>query len=172
MNRELMLFAKAIWYGVVLLMGYDVFRIWRRVIRHGVFAVVAEDLLYWISSSLFLFSRIYQGNSGIIRGYFFVGVVLGAIFYHYSISALLVQFLSDCLNRVKKVFMKVWKIVLKFTKRLKFRLNRCKIRLYKQFCKFLPKGEKNHKGNQEDKGKHEKKKKGIRKIKSKAKSKV
>jgi len=139
MSRELLMFAKAIWYGAVLLAGYDVFRILRRVIRHRDFSVVAEDLLYWVSSGLFLFSRIYRENSGILRGYFFVGVVLGAIFYHYSISGLLVRFVSYCLNQVKKVLKKLLKIILNCTKRLKFWVLRCKISLCKHFCRFFRK---------------------------------
>lgn len=148
MNRELLMFAKAIWYGAVLLAGYDIFRILRRVISHGDFSVVVEDLLYWVSSGLFLFSRIYQGNSGILRGYFFAGVVLGAIFYHYSISPLLVQFISYCLNQVKKFLGKLVKIILNCTKRLKNSVLRCKILLYKLFCRFFRKG----KSKREDEG--------------------
>lgn len=136
MSRELLLFAKAIWYGIVLLCGYDMFRVFRRVVHHLPGMVVIEDLLYWVSSGLFLFSRIYRENSGILRGYFFVGVVLGGILYHNSISRPLVRFLSFCLNKVKKVVKKVLNGILFFIKRLKFRVLRCKISLYKHFCKL------------------------------------
>lgn len=136
MNRELLLFAKAIWYGAVLLWGYDIFRVLRRVIRHHPALVIIEDLLYWISSGLFLFSRIYQENSGILRGYFFVGVVLGGFAYHFSLSKPFVRILSFCLNKIKKIVQKVLKAVLFLIKRLKFGVLRCKISLCKHFSKF------------------------------------
>lgn len=136
MNQELIFFAKAIGYGAILLWGYDIFRVLRRVIRHLPAAVVFEDLLYWVSSGLFLFSRIYRENSGILRGYFFVGVVLGGVLYHYSLSKPLVQFLSFCLIKVKKLVMKMLKAVLFLIKRLKFGVLRCKISLCKHFSKF------------------------------------
>lgn len=158
MNSELLLFAKAIWYGAVLLGGYDIFRILRRVIRHFGWIVMVEDLFYWVSSGLFLFSKIYIENSGILRGYFFIGVVLGAIFYHYSISKLFVRYVSKLLIQVKKIIKKVLKVVLSVIKRLKFGALRCKISLSKHFCKFSRKKSERDKGiyeNEENVGENE-----------------
>jgi spore cortex biosynthesis protein YabQ len=132
MSGELLLFAKSIWYGVVMMAGYDIFRILRRVIRHRPFWVILEDLCYWIGSGFFLFSRIYAENSGILRGYFFTGLILGMILWHYTLSRHLVYFAVKFLLLIENT-------ISFFTKRLKFLLLRCKISLYKCFCRFFGK---------------------------------
>lgn len=125
MGSELLLFAKSFWYGMIMMVGYDFFRISRRVIRHRPAWIIVEDLCYWIGSGFFLFSWIYRENSGILRGYFFVGLVLGMVIWHNTIGDFLVRFIAG--------------IVSFFTKRLKFLILRCKIFLCKHFCRFFRK---------------------------------
>lgn len=132
MSSQLLLFAKAVWYGIIMMVGYDIFRILRRVIRHRPFWVILEDLCYWIGSGFFLFSRIYTENSGILRGYFFAGLILGMILWHYTFSRHLVYF-------AVKILLLAENTISFFTKRLKFLLLRCKISLYKCFCRFFGK---------------------------------
>ncbi|MGI6010769.1 MAG: spore cortex biosynthesis protein YabQ [Ruminococcus sp.] len=132
MSSELLLFVKSILYGIIMMVGYDVFRILRRVIRHRPFWVILEDLCYWIGSGFFLFSRIYTENSGVLRGYFFAGLILGMILWHYTFSCHLVHF-------TVKILLLTENTISFFTKRLKFLLLRGKISLYKCFCRFFGK---------------------------------
>lgn len=118
MISELLLFGKSILYGAVMAASYDVLRIVRRIIRHKAGVIMIEDLLYWISSSVFLFVNIYQENGGILRGYIFVGVVLGMILWHYMFGVHLVKWISGTIR--------LW------VKRLKNVMLRCKIALCKQ----------------------------------------
>lgn len=123
MNREILMFAKSLLYGVIMMAGYDVFRILRRIIRHNPIWVIMEDLVYWISGGLFLFSRIYRENSGILRGYIFIGLLLGMILWHYSIGEYLVRWISGGICFL--------------VKRLKFFIMRCKITICKHFFRKL-----------------------------------
>lgn len=124
MNRELILFAQAFWHGVVLMMAYDCLRILRRVIPHGKMLTAVEDLFYWVCGALYLFACLYRENSGMLRGYLFIGVVLGMGAWYLSLSTYFVRYLSELLLFIKKVI-----------KRLKTYLIRGKISL----CELLKK---------------------------------
>lgn len=132
LSGELLLFAKSAGYGMIMAAGYDILRILRRVIYHRPFWVITEDLCYWIGSGFFLFSRIYTLNSGVLRWYIFAGVILGAVLYHGILGRHLVSF-------AVKFLLSAEKTISFFTKRLKFCLLRCKITLYKCFCRFFGK---------------------------------
>lgn len=106
---------------------YDIFRIWRRVCCHGTWWTAIEDLIYWCGCGVFLFSKMYQENDGIIRTYAMGGILLGTILYHYSISELLVKYVSFCLNKTKDLLKIPYKLIRPLIKRLKFRLLRVKI---------------------------------------------
>ena len=75
-----MIFVAALLAGAVLKTAYTALGCLREVIPHGRIAVEAEDLLYWIAASIFLFVQIYYTSNGSIRWYFLLGVVLGVFF--------------------------------------------------------------------------------------------
>lgn len=77
-RQEILFFAASVLTGVGLLLFYDVFRIFRRVVRHNTLAVSLEDFFYWCSAALIIFAMIFKENSGILRGYAFAGILIGA----------------------------------------------------------------------------------------------
>jgi spore cortex biosynthesis protein YabQ len=127
MGKELLLFAKSLWYGSLLAIIYDGLRIWRRVIEHGNKGIAFEDLLFWIGSSLFLFSRFYRENEGVLRAYLFAGTAAGVLAWHYSLSTMFVEWLSGLLNKVKKILLIPAGKILILGKRLKLWARRVKI---------------------------------------------
>lgn len=88
---ELQFFLTSILWGVILLMAYDVLRIFRRIIKHDAFFIAIEDLVFWVVASLFIFAMIYRMNNGIIRGFSIMGMLLGGVLYHFAFSELLVK---------------------------------------------------------------------------------
>ncbi|HHT97688.1 MAG TPA: hypothetical protein GXZ90_07325 [Clostridiales bacterium] len=137
---ELHFFIISIISGVILLLVYDLLRILRRIIKHNDIIVVVEDLLFWIASSLWLFSIMYKENNGIIRAFSILGMLIGSIAYNYFISDLFVGSISFVINKIiqpfKHIIHKVKTILGKFLKIIYKRLNKCivwvKIRLYKR----------------------------------------
>lgn len=130
MGKELVLFMKSVWYGSFLLMVYDCLRILRRVIPHSSGMIAVEDLIFWVGSSLFLFSSFFRENSGILRGYLFAGVVSGVAAWHFSLSRYFVIYISAVLIKIKQILKIPVQKVLILVKRLKFWLGRCRISLY------------------------------------------
>lgn len=132
MGRELILFAKAIWYGALLFAVYDCLRIWRNVVPHSQGVITMEDLLYWTGSSLFLFSRFFRENSGALRAYLFMGTGAGALAWYLSFSSYFVNGLSRVFCKLcEKGKIPVRKLLI-LSKRLKFWLKRCNIILYER----------------------------------------
>lgn len=91
---ELQFFAISILWGALVLLAYDQLRVLRRIIRHNNFWITVQDLIFWIIASVFIFAMIYVKNSGTIRGFCVMGMVIGMVIYHYVLSDFIVMVLS------------------------------------------------------------------------------
>ena len=101
--KELQFFGLAVLRGMLLLILYDMLRIVRRVIAHGVWAVAVEDLCYWMAAVVLVFQLIYQENDGALRGY---ALGVGMAVYHWSVSSWLVEHISTVLNVIYGIIKK------------------------------------------------------------------
>lgn len=81
---EGMAFLTALLTGMTAACAYLCIRKLRRVIRHSRAAVTAEDGLYWIAASLYVFVQMYHTSSGSIRWYFIIGAGLGILLFFLS----------------------------------------------------------------------------------------
>ncbi len=124
MHFETILFLKAVGLGAILILCYDLLIALRRVISHHFAAVALEDLVFWLTAALMIFSRVYCTNQGILRSFLFLGMLLGAILCRSTISPLFIRGAAVVLG-IPVVFVKF------STKRLLFLVRRCKIYLYK-----------------------------------------
>lgn len=77
---------------------YDMIRIIRRVMPHGILAVTLEDIAYWIATSLLVFQLLYRENDGAVRGYALLAVAVGMLLYHQTVSSWLVTHISGILR--------------------------------------------------------------------------
>ena len=93
-EAELSAFLQAVLAGNLLYLVYSVLRVVRRIIKHNLFWVSLEDILYWLSTGIYLFIRIYQTSSGIIRWYFVLGVLVGGGVTHYIISKIVKKYIA------------------------------------------------------------------------------
>lgn len=96
--EELRIVGTALLGGAVITLVYDFFRIFRRVVPHGNFWIGAEDLIFWIWASLWIFSVFYRENDGNVRLYTILAMALGMILYHQSISDYFVRFFGGMLK--------------------------------------------------------------------------
>ena len=107
--------------GVLLVAGYDLVRVFRRLIRHGILWVSIEDCVYWIVCAVLMFAMLYQNNDGRIRAYIFGATVLGGILYHLLLGKHFIRIISKVILAIKKQLKKAWKVVTMFLKN-KFRI--------------------------------------------------
>ena len=69
-------FLTSVFTGILLLFAYDFFRILRAIIPHKKWVIFWQDYLFWLLSGFFVFLMIYHLNSGSIRGFCFMGILL------------------------------------------------------------------------------------------------
>ena len=132
--EELQFFGLAVLRGIFILILYDLIRIFRRIVPHGVLAVALEDVLYWAGTALLIFQLLYRENDGAVRGYALFAVAAGMLFYHQTVSNWMVEhtagILNWCLGILLRPFRFVWgkvvqvlKVAVRFyKKKLKKRL--------------------------------------------------
>lgn len=105
MKQEWGFFFSSILYGAEIMAVYDFIRAARRTWKHGKILIAAEDLIFWLASGIFLFTRLYLWNHGILRWYFFAGLLGGILLYAVAISPTVVKIVSFFLKRLKMFFL-------------------------------------------------------------------
>lgn len=136
--KELQFFGLAVLRGMWILLLYDLLRIFRRIVPHGVCAVALEDVLYWFGTAFLIFQLLYRENDGAVRGYALFAVALGMFFYHQTLSSWLVTYTADILNRCLKFFLKPFRAVWrKMVQVLRMVLHFYKKKLKKQLKEFI-----------------------------------
>lgn len=89
--QELRFFLISAASGILLGLVYDIFRIFRRLVSHGVWWVAVEDLLFFLFATLLVFSMIFAENDGSIRLFSMGSLIAGIVLYYISASQYLVR---------------------------------------------------------------------------------
>ncbi len=82
--REARLLLQRISVGAVLMMVYDLIRLFRSLMPHRSLAVGLEDFCYWIWSGFFTFLFLYRENDGALR-FYMIGVIFVSMLVYDSI---------------------------------------------------------------------------------------
>ena len=86
--------------GILITFVYDGFIIMRRLIRHNLFLISVEDLIFWIACALGVFYMLYEENNGILRWFAVFGAALGMAAYKKSVSPFLVKIITMVIERI------------------------------------------------------------------------
>lgn len=105
-SKELQFFGLAVLRGGLILILYDLIRIIRRIVPHGVLAIAVEDVLYWAGTALLIFQLLYRENDGAVRGYALFAIAAGMFLYHQTVSNRIVEYTSGILNWFLGFFLK------------------------------------------------------------------
>jgi spore cortex biosynthesis protein YabQ len=85
-SAQAYIFLYSIVGGVIIAFIYDIFRVKRRAVKTSMIFVYVEDLVFWIIVGAVMFAVIYLSNEGEVRGYIFIGSLLGIIAYNLIFS--------------------------------------------------------------------------------------
>ncbi|HPU41267.1 MAG TPA: spore cortex biosynthesis protein YabQ [Acetivibrio clariflavus] len=107
--------------GMIIAFIYDIFRIRRKTIKSGNLIVYFEDFIYWILVALVLFAVVYVSNDGEIRGYLFIGALIGIILYSLLLSRIIMTVFIFTLKLIYRVFRTLC-IILFFPIKVLFRI--------------------------------------------------
>ena len=116
--------------------AYDVLRLFRRLVRHGRFAVDIEDILYWTICFLLSFTLLYYGNNGVIRFAAVFGAAIGMLLYAVTVGRFFVK-VSYWL--IDKTVGSLIRLILKIAHKIRQMLSPIKrlfIRGYHRWIKF------------------------------------
>ncbi|MDE6025851.1 MAG: spore cortex biosynthesis protein YabQ [Lachnospiraceae bacterium] len=105
--------------GAMLGFGYDIIRCIRRIISHSYFFIALSDLFFWILSACVTIACINRYNYGSFRFYIFMGMVVGVIIYHYTISRVFLYFADYIIGFIKKLGKKCKKVLKNVRKKFK-----------------------------------------------------
>ncbi|HAU87894.1 MAG TPA: spore cortex biosynthesis protein YabQ [Lachnospiraceae bacterium] len=123
-NLEVRLFLSSVLWGIGLVILYDCLRIFRRTVKHNKIWAGLEDVLYWTVCAVLIFRMMYRINDGAIRGFAIVGVVIGMVLYHYSVSEFFVQTITlvihKCIYGVKKTIQFIMKPAIWLSRRFRW----------------------------------------------------
>ncbi len=72
--------------GIVLMMIYDAFRLFRLLVKHSAWMIGVEDVIYWVFASFTVFGLFYLENDGALRFYMIGAVIFGMILYDRMVS--------------------------------------------------------------------------------------
>lgn len=123
-SEEVILLLMSCYGGLVLVLCYDIMRIFRRVFHASVFRVITEDIIFWTVAAIFMFDIFLKYNYGRPR-YFAVGAALGTmLLFELLIGKRVVDksaiLLRKMLNTLLKPLKKIYKnIKIKIHKRKK-----------------------------------------------------
>lgn len=98
-EKELSVFLQAALAGNLIYLVYSAIRVVRRIIKHNLFFVSMEDLIFWIGTGIYLFIKIYQTSNGSIRWYFVIGVLAGGILTHFIICKIAKKYIAKWKKR-------------------------------------------------------------------------
>ena len=90
-GREAQFFFYAVGEGVGLVLFYDVFRILRRIVRHGNVWVGLEDIVYWVLCTIAVFLLLHEKNDGMVRAFAFMGISIGIVIYYLLFSRYVIK---------------------------------------------------------------------------------
>lgn len=117
-RQETAVFLLSVLHGICMTFLYDLLRALRRAFVHGLVLLSLEDFLFWIVAAFCTFCLAFLKTDGVIRGYVAVGIVLGAILYHFSVSALVVRGISGLLKLMKRLVLLIWHTLSKPVKKI------------------------------------------------------
>lgn len=100
--------------GLLIGILFDIFRILRKSFKTSDFITYVQDMLFWTLAGFLIIFSIYKFNSGEIRIFIFVGLLLGIIFYLLTISKYFITINVKIITFISKVFKKVFICPIRF----------------------------------------------------------
>ena len=123
-RSETIIFLASINTGLIAGMIYDCYRVFRYYSKPNKILSFIEDLIFWLIISLVFFFTLIRTTEGILRGYLFVGFILGIGIYFklvskyiFSLIKGIIQLILDLINEILKIIIFPIRKLKNFTKK-------------------------------------------------------
>ena len=100
-------------FGIVLMLLYDIFRIFRHIVKNGAVLMAVEDAFYWILCAIGIFAMLYQENDGLLRWFVLGGVAIGMLLENALISPWVIRIFVKVIETWLGVFQRAFGIFAK-----------------------------------------------------------
>lgn len=138
-------FLTSILFGMGLLCIYDVIRAFRKVFFHKPLFVIIEDCLYALCVAVTSFVFLCTYNYGELRGFFFMGIVIGMSIYYMKISChmmkVVIYFFSVINYFLKTVYQGITRPMICIQRNIKWRLKKEKKNVTMALKKQIKRGD-------------------------------
>ena len=111
-SHQIYVFAMMILAGGGAGLLFDLFRVWRKIVRPGRVSTGISDMLFWILAGIGLFSVVYNVNNGELRWFEFMGILIGALIYFLVFSHICITVFNGIAQILAKITLLILKIVL------------------------------------------------------------
>ncbi len=117
-SEEAMLIVMSVYGGLVLVLCYDVIRVFRRIFSVGWVRIIIEDIIFWTVAAIFMFNIYLKYNYGRPR-FFSIILTIGTMFaYEWLIGRKIIDIVA---LKIKKIAIKILKPLKKILKRIKLK---------------------------------------------------
>ncbi|HHW31414.1 MAG TPA: spore cortex biosynthesis protein YabQ [Clostridiaceae bacterium] len=108
---QALIFLYSVAGGIAIAFVYDIFRIKRKTVKTSNFITYVEDIIYWLIVALIMFVVLYYGNEGEIRGYIFIGAIIGVILYALLLSRIIMKILLTTIKILGIIIRETWRVI-------------------------------------------------------------
>lgn len=102
-QNQVYVFLWSILTGAILALIFDFFRAMRKCGKDNLLIVCLQDVLYLIIAAFVIIMSSFITNDGELRGYMFLGYLLGVIFYLLLLSRMVIKLLSGVFTTLHNV---------------------------------------------------------------------
>lgn len=103
MKNQAYLFAIFILNGFLIGLLFDIFRILRKSFKTKDFVTYIQDIIFWLLAGFIILFSIFKFNDGELRGFIFIGIIIGAIIYFLLFSKIFINVNVFIIDIIKKI---------------------------------------------------------------------
>lgn len=125
LSDQLLTFLCGIFFGIIICVYYDIIRAVLLTRKSGRVAVFLGDIFFWITSAFAVFLFLLARTNGELRGYAFVSIGIGFLFFKFTLSKILMLVLTFLLAQYYKLlkligafFLKILELLTSLLKRM------------------------------------------------------
>lgn len=96
------MFLMSIILGIALTLSYDLIRVFRRIRSHNSVLMAMEDVCFWLVWTYAVLDCIHCYGDGMLHWYMALGLLLGVVACHYTISCVFMKGADYILWHLKK----------------------------------------------------------------------
>lgn len=110
-STQVYVFLSCILGGLLVGLLFDIFRLSRKYMSTKDIFTYIEDIIFWILVGIIVLMTVFLSNNGQIRGYVFLGIILGVVFYFMLLSSLVMKSLSWIIDCIVNLIVRIVNII-------------------------------------------------------------